>query len=230
MRGLSPLNEPFSASPISLPRGACAGTSRLHSRRPERAAGRSPARITEDTRIRASLPAIRDGARRRRGGDGHLAPRPADRGRARSPRTRSRRSRARLGELLGRARAAAARLGRRRRRCAPGAARACSRTAASTRGEKKNDPALAQKMAALCDVFVQRRLRHRAPRRGVAPTASPQFAQIACAGPLLAAEIDAITEGAAPTRSGRWWRSSPAARSRPSCTILQSAGDATSTG
>ena len=59
------------------------------------------------------------------------------------------------------------------------------------RGEKKNDAALARKMAALCDIFVHDAFgtAHRAEGTtyGIA-----QFAPIACAGPLLAAEIDAI--------------------------------------
>lgn len=60
------------------------------------------------------------------------------------------------------------------------------------KGEKKNDPVLAKKMAALCDVFVHDAFgtahRAEASTYGVA-----QFAKVACAGPLLAAEIDAIT-------------------------------------
>ena len=59
-------------------------------------------------------------------------------------------------------------------------------------GEKKNDPALAKKMAALCDIFVHDAFgtAHRAEGStyGIA-----QFAPVACAGPLLAAEMDAIT-------------------------------------
>ena len=59
------------------------------------------------------------------------------------------------------------------------------------KGEKKNDEALARKMAALCDIFVNDAFgtAHRAEGTtyGMA-----QFAPIACAGPLLAAEIDAI--------------------------------------
>ena len=58
-------------------------------------------------------------------------------------------------------------------------------------GEKKNDEALARQMAALCDIFVNDAFgtAHRAEGTtyGIA-----QFAPIACAGPLLAAEIDAI--------------------------------------
>ena len=58
-------------------------------------------------------------------------------------------------------------------------------------GEKKNDEALARKMAALCDIFVHDAFgtahRAEASTYGIA-----QYAPIACAGPLLAAEIDAI--------------------------------------
>ena len=59
-------------------------------------------------------------------------------------------------------------------------------------GEKKNDEALAKKMAALCDIFVHDAFgtahRAEASTYGIA-----QFAKVACAGPLLAAEMDAIT-------------------------------------
>ncbi len=61
----------------------------------------------------------------------------------------------------------------------------------ANKGEKKNDEALARKMAALCDVFVNDAFgtahRAEATTHGIA-----QFAKVACAGPLLAAEIDAI--------------------------------------
>ncbi|KQT12409.1 phosphoglycerate kinase [Ramlibacter sp. Leaf400] len=67
------------------------------------------------------------------------------------------------------------------------------------KGEKKNDPALAQKMAALCDVFVHDAFgtahRAEASTYGIA-----QYAKVACAGPLLAAEIDAITRALAQPR------------------------------
>ena len=59
-------------------------------------------------------------------------------------------------------------------------------------GEKKNDPVLAKKMAALCDVFVHDAFgtahRAEASTYGIA-----EYATVACAGPLLAAEIDAVT-------------------------------------
>jgi phosphoglycerate kinase len=64
------------------------------------------------------------------------------------------------------------------------------------KGEKKNDEALSRKMAALCDVFVHDAFgtahRAEASTYGIA-----QFAPVACAGPLLSAEIDAITKALA---------------------------------
>ena len=64
------------------------------------------------------------------------------------------------------------------------------------KGEKKNNEALAKKMAALCDIFVHDAFgtahRAEASTYGIA-----QFAPIACAGPLLAAEIDAISKALA---------------------------------
>jgi phosphoglycerate kinase len=61
------------------------------------------------------------------------------------------------------------------------------------RGEKKNDAALARKMATLCDIFVHDAFgtahRAEASTYGIA-----QYAKIASAGPLLAAEMDAIAK------------------------------------
>jgi phosphoglycerate kinase len=58
-------------------------------------------------------------------------------------------------------------------------------------GEKKNSDELAQKMAALCDVYVNDAFgtahRAEASTHGIA-----KFAPVACAGPLLAAELDAL--------------------------------------
>ena len=63
-------------------------------------------------------------------------------------------------------------------------------------GEKKNNEQLARKMAALCDIFVHDAFgtahRAEASTYGIA-----QFAPVACAGPLLAAEIDAVTRALA---------------------------------
>ena len=64
------------------------------------------------------------------------------------------------------------------------------------KGEKKNNEDLARQMAALCDIYVNDAFgtAHRAEGTtyGIA-----QFAPIACAGPLLSAEIDAITQALA---------------------------------
>jgi phosphoglycerate kinase len=59
------------------------------------------------------------------------------------------------------------------------------------RGEKKDDEALARKLARLCDVYVNDAFatahRAEATTHGIA-----RFAPVACAGPLLAAELDAL--------------------------------------
>jgi len=59
------------------------------------------------------------------------------------------------------------------------------------KGEKKDDEALARKMASLCDVYVNDAFgtahRAEATTHGIA-----RFAAVACAGPLLAAELDAL--------------------------------------
>jgi phosphoglycerate kinase len=59
------------------------------------------------------------------------------------------------------------------------------------KGEKKDDEGLARKMAALCDVYVNDAFgtahRAEATTHGIA-----RFAKVACAGPLLAAELEAL--------------------------------------
>ncbi len=61
------------------------------------------------------------------------------------------------------------------------------------KGEKKNDEALSKAMAALCDVYANDAFatahRAEATTHGIA-----RFAPIACAGPLMAAEIEALTK------------------------------------
>ncbi|QJQ97707.1 MULTISPECIES: phosphoglycerate kinase [Halomonas] len=63
-------------------------------------------------------------------------------------------------------------------------------------GEKKDDETLAQQYAALCDIFVMDAFgtahRAQASTHGVA-----RFAPLACAGPLLAAELDALQKALA---------------------------------
>ena len=61
------------------------------------------------------------------------------------------------------------------------------------KGEKKNDEALSKAMAALCDIYANDAFatahRAEATTHGIA-----RFAPIACAGPLMAAEIEALTK------------------------------------
>ena len=68
------------------------------------------------------------------------------------------------------------------------------------KGEKKNDDALAQKMAKLCDIYANDAFgsahRAEATTHGIA-----KFAPIACAGPLMAAELEAL--GKALTKPAR---------------------------
>ena len=65
-------------------------------------------------------------------------------------------------------------------------------------GEKANDDALAQRMASLCDVFVMDAFgtahRAQASTHGVA-----KFAPVACAGPLLAGELNALEQALSET-------------------------------
>ena len=150
-------------------------------------------RITEDTRIRASLPAIEMALAAGAAVmvTSHLGrpvegePRPED---SLAPVA------ACLGELLGRAVPLRANwVGG--VDVEPGAI-VMLENCRLNRGEKKNDPALAKKMAALCDVFVNDAFgtahRAEASTYGIA-----EFAPVACAGPLLSAEIDAITKALA---------------------------------
>ncbi len=157
--------------------------------------------ITDDTRIRASLPAIRHALAQGAAVmvTSHLG-RPAEGGV--KPQVEPKYSLApiarRLSELLG---------------CdvplrsdwvdgvavAPGEV-VLLENCRCNQGEKKNDAALAKKMAALCDVYVNDAFgtahRAEATTQGIA-----QYAPIACAGPLLAAELDALTKSlAAPKR------------------------------
>ncbi len=144
--------------------------------------------ITEDTRIRASVPAIRmalDGgaavmvtSHLGRPKEGEFKP-----GDSLAPVAK------RLGELLGRE------VPLRRDwvdgvDVAPGQVVLLENCRVNT-GEKKNSDELAQKMARLCDVYVNDAFgtahRAEATTHGIA-----RFAPVACAGPLLAAEIEAL--------------------------------------
>jgi phosphoglycerate kinase len=74
--------------------------------------------------------------------------------------------------------------------CEPGTAVLCENVRFN-RGEKKDDPALARRMADLCDVFVMDAFgtahRAEASTHGVV-----RFAKSACAGPLLVGELEAL--------------------------------------
>ncbi len=74
--------------------------------------------------------------------------------------------------------------------CAPGQVVLCENVRYN-KGEKKDNEALARRMAALCDVFVMDAFgtahRAEASTHGVA-----KFAPLACAGPLLVAELEAL--------------------------------------
>src|SRR5436853_2205510 len=59
------------------------------------------------------------------------------------------------------------------------------------KGEKKDDAALARKIAALCDVYVNDAFGS-AHRAEATTHAVARFALVACAGPLMAAELDAL--------------------------------------
>ena len=152
--------------------------------------------ITEDTRIRASVPAIRMAldagaavmvtSHLGRPAEGEL--KPAD---SLAPVAR------RLGELLGREVPLVTDwVGG--VSVAPGQF-VLLENCRVNKGEKKNDEALSRKMAALCDIYVNDAFgtAHRAEGTtyGIA-----QFAPVACAGPLLAAEIDALQKALAHPR------------------------------
>ena len=153
-------------------------------------------RITEDTRIRASVPCIRQAldagaavmvtSHLGRPTEGEF--KPAD---SLAPVA------VRLGELLGRdVRLVADWVDG--VEVAPGEV-VLLENCRLNKGEKKNDEALARKLAALTDIYVNDAFgtahRAEATTYGIA-----QYAKVAAAGPLLAAEIDAITQALAQPR------------------------------
>jgi phosphoglycerate kinase len=144
--------------------------------------------ITSDARVRASLPTIR--AARDAGARVMLL---SHLGRPKEGEFSAENSlapvAARLGELLG----APVRLVRDWLdgiECAAGEVVLCENVRFN-KGEKKDDEGLSRRMAALCDIFVMDAFgtahRAEASTHGVA-----RFAPIACAGPLLVGELDAL--------------------------------------
>ena len=145
--------------------------------------------ITEDTRIRASLPGIEYALK---GGaavmvTSHLG-RPTE-GRL-EPDDSLAPVAKRLGELLGRPVPLAQNWVDGGFQVKPGEL-VMLENCRVNKGEKKNDDALSRKMAALCDVYVNDAFgtahRAEATTHGMA-----KFAPVACAGPLMAAELDAL--------------------------------------
>ncbi len=146
-------------------------------------------RITEDTRIRASLPGIQHAiaagaavmvtSHLGRPTEGKLAPEDTLAPIA-----------ARLGELLGQPVRLIANWVDGGFEVKPGEV-VLLENCRVNKGEKKDDEALARKMAALCDVYVNDAFgtahRAEATTHGIA-----KYAKVACAGPLMAAELDAL--------------------------------------
>ena len=145
--------------------------------------------ITEDTRIRASIPgieyALKGGAavmvtsHLGRPAEGKLAPEDSLEPVAR-----------RLGEMLHRPVRLIANWADGGFEVKPGEV-VMLENCRVNKGEKKNDEALARRMAALCDVYVNDAFgtahRAEATTHGMA-----RFAPVACAGPLMAAELEAL--------------------------------------
>ena len=146
--------------------------------------------ITEDTRIRASAPAIR--AALRAGAAVMVA---SHLGRPAEGEFAAKFSLAPVARRLGMF------WGSKCRWCAIGsmvsalrpARRCCSKTRGSTSGEKKNSDELAKKMAALCDVYVNDAF-GTAHRAEASTVGIAKYAKAACAGPLLSAEIEALSK------------------------------------
>ena len=145
-------------------------------------------RITDDTRIRASLPGIRFAL-----DAGAAVMVTSHLGRPTEGEVRPQDSLApvavRLSELLGRAVTL-------RTHWVDGVAVAPGElvlleNCRCNKGEKKNDDALAQKMAKLCDIYVNDAF-GTAHRAEVTTHGIARYAAIACAGPLMAAELDAL--------------------------------------
>ena len=154
-------------------------------------------RITEDTRIRASVPAIRMAldAGAAVMVTSHLG-RPTEG--AFKPEDSLAPVAARLGQLLDRPVRLVAEWIDGDFSVAPGEVVVLENCRLNV-GEKKNTPELAKKLGALCDIFVHDAFgtAHRAEGTtyGIAETAP-----VACAGPLLAAEMDAIAQALANPR------------------------------
>jgi phosphoglycerate kinase len=148
--------------------------------------------VTDDTRIRASVPGIRRAleSRARVMVTSHLG-RPTE-GEFK-PEDSLAPVAARLGELLGRRVSVKQNWLDAGEVAPPPGEVVVLENCRLNKGEKKNDEALAKKMAALCDIYVNDAFgtahRAEATTHGIA-----RFAPVACAGPLMAAEIEALSK------------------------------------
>jgi phosphoglycerate kinase len=145
--------------------------------------------ITDDTRIRASVPAIQHCLQ-----EGAAVMVTSHLGRPTEGQVRPEDSlapvAARLAELLGRPVPLVTNWVENGVQVVPGEV-VLLENCRCNRGEKKDDETLAQRMAQLCDIYVNDAFgtahRAEATTHGLA-----HFAPVACAGPLLAAELDAL--------------------------------------
>ena len=146
-------------------------------------------RITDDSRIRASLPGLRHAL-----GHGAAIMVTSHLGRPTEGQFREEDSlapvAARLGELLGRPVPLVRDWVENGVDVEPGDLVVLENCRLNV-GEKANDDALARKMAALCDIYVNDAFgtahRAEATTHGIA-----KYAKVACAGPLMSAELDAL--------------------------------------
>jgi len=150
-------------------------------------------RITDDTRIRASVPAIKYAL-----GQGAAVMVTSHLGRPTEGELRPEDSLApvakRLGELL-REELPLIRDWVNGIKVEPGQA-VMLENCRVNKGEKKDDEALARKIAALCDVYVNDAFGS-AHRAEATTHGAARFAPVACAGPLMAAELDALSKALA---------------------------------
>ena len=148
-------------------------------------------RITDDTRIRASVPAIRmaldQGAAVMV--SSHLG-RPKE-GEPLKPEDSLAPVAARLSELLGVEVPLISHWIENPVAVRPGQL-ALLENARANKGEKKDDEALARKIAALCDIYVNDAFAT-AHRAEATTHGAARFAKVAAAGPLMAAELDALS-------------------------------------
>ena len=194
-----------------LPASRPSWAPRVHPLRPQRTARRRRRHHRGHAHSRLGA-GDRDGARCGRRGHGDLAPGPADRGRIQA-RGFAGAGRARAWANCWAARCRCARLGRRRGR-APGEV-VLLENCRVNKGEKKNSDELRAEDGGAVRRLRQRRLRHRASRRGHDLRHRP-VRHGRLRRPAAGRRDRRARQGARRSRSGRWWRSSPAPRSRPS--------------